>query len=874
MSLRGIRLTPGASALLSMSLVLLSWAATAQPAAGQEIVLKQPTVDAGTEPEPTEPENPRKQMKKKELLQTLPQQYKTWLDEVQFLISKQEELTFLHLQKDYQRDAFIDRFWKIRDTYPDTARNEFRDRWEANLQEVRAQFKTLQDDRSRIYLLNDPPQGRIVLDCTGLWKSEVWIYTHARNLKDDIALVFYQQGLGPYRLWRPSEGLRRLLKFPNPSANDSDLVREMLRSCDQREGEALLTALQQAIGQGALGFETLLANLERRPDPPSKEWVSTFNSYSTDLPDESVRFDAEIKVEYPGRHKARTVVQGVITIDATQLQPAEFADHRSYNFSLNGEILREDKLFDNFRYQFNLPEDQIENDRIVLVFERYLRPGEYQLIVKMEDLGGGLFHRSIEDLDVPRIEQPTAPEDPETARLLAEANRAITSGEHTVQIIPPTTQELHTGLIRVDTLVTGPEVARVAFSMDGDDLLLKRSPPYSVELDLGALPRLRTLKAVALDAAGEELARDEIELNGGSHRFSVKLLEPRRNKSYTESLRAEAKVEVPTGKVVERVEFYFNETKVATLYQEPWEQPILLPDGGQMAYVRAVAYQPDGLSTEELVFVNAPEYLEELDIQFVELYVTVLDRNSRPVLGLEQEAFSVREDGTAQNLMRFDRVTNLPIHAGVLLDVSGSMEEDLDSARNAALKFYQSIVTPRDRATLITFNDYPNIAVKFTNEMDQLAGGLAGLKAERGTALFDSLVFSLYYFNGVKGQRAIVVLSDGKDEHSRFTYENAIEYARRAGVAIYTIGLNIPRKQLEARRRLTNFAEETGGQVFFIEDVNELDAIYDRIEEELRSRYYLAYQSTNTDPSDDFRTVEVKMEPGSFDAKTLRGYYP
>jgi len=845
--------------------------------AAQEIVSRvpdQPTADAGTVQKPTELENPRKKMKQKELLATLPEAYRTWLDEVQFLISREERLTFLYLEKDYQRDAFIERFWKIRDTYPDTARNEFRSRWEVNLEEVRAQFGSLDDARSRIYMLNDPPQGRVILSCSSLWKSEVWIYTQARNLKDDIALIFFQQGLGPYQLWSPTDGLRRLLKFPNPTASDGDLLREMVRSCPGRQGDTLVAAIQQALNQGSLGFQNLLANLERRPDPPSKEWVSTFNSYSTDLPDESLRFEADIDIEYPGRNKSRTVVQGVISIDATQLEPAQFADHRSYNFALNGEILREDRLFDSFRYQFNLPEEEITDERIVLVFERYLRPGEYQLIVKMEDLGGGLFHRKIEDLTVPKLDEPQAPDDPETARLLAEANRAITSGEHTVQIIPPTTQELHTGLIRVDTLVTGPRVSRVAFSMDGDDLLIKRSPPYSVELDLGELPRLRTLKAVSLDSAGEELARDEVELNGGSHRFSVKLLEPRRNKKYTESLRAEAKIEVPAGKVIDRVEFYLNETLVAALYQEPWEQPILLPDGDQLAYVRAVAYQPDGLSTEELVFVNAPEYLEELDIQFVELYAAVLDRQNRPVLGLTEEAFQVVEDGAQQSLTRFDRVTNLPIHAGVLLDISSSMEESLDSARRAALTFYQNIITPRDRATLITFNDYPNLAVKFTNEIDELAGGLAGLKAERGTALFDSLVFSLYYFNGVKGQRAMIILSDGKDEHSRFTYDNAIEYARRAGVALYTIGLDIPRKQLEARRRLTNFAEETGGQAFFIDDVTELEAIYKRIEEELRSRYYLAYQSTNTGASEDFRTIDVKMTPGSLDAKTLRGYYP
>ena len=185
-----------------------------------------------------------------------------------------------------------------------------------------------------------------------------------------------------------------------------------------------------------------------------------------------------------------------------------------------------------------------------------------------------------------------------------------------------------------------------------------------------------------------------------------------------------------------------------------------------------------------------------------------------------------------------------------------------------------SVSTSQDRATLVTFNDHPNLAVKFTNDLPSLASGLAGLKAERGTALYDSVIFSLYYFNGIKGQRALILLSDGKDEHSKFAWEEAIEYARRAGVSIYSIGLGLGGKMGEAKKKLKKLAEETGGRPFFIDNVNELVAIYETIQEELRSRYYLAYQSTNTAEDDEFRTVEVEIAQSGLEAKTLRGYYP
>jgi VWFA-related protein len=287
--------------------------------------------------------------------------------------------------------------------------------------------------------------------------------------------------------------------------------------------------------------------------------------------------------------------------------------------------------------------------------------------------------------------------------------------------------------------------------------------------------------------------------------------------------------------------------------------------------VRAVAYLADGNSTESVVFVNAPEYLEEVDVDLVELYTTVLDRQGRPVTsGLAEKDFAVAEDGVGQRILRFERVTDLPIHLAVALDVSASMEGSLEKAQAAALRFLQGTVRPRDRAAVILFNDHPTQAVRFTRDVRALAGGLAGLKAERGTALYDSLVFSFYCFNGLKGRRAILLLSDGRDEGSRFTYEEALDFARRAGVAVYAIGLG---EEVE-KKKLARISEETGGRAFFPRDAGELAAIYAAIEEELRSQYLIAYQSGSTRGDGGFRVVDLKLSRSGLTAKTIRGYYP
>jgi VWFA-related protein len=462
---------------------------------------------------------------------------------------------------------------------------------------------------------------------------------------------------------------------------------------------------------------------------------------------------------------------------------------------------------------------------------------------------------------------PPPPADAESARLLAEANAAITTGERTIQLVEPP-GDLHTGMLRFETLTTGPGIEKVTFELDGKPVLTKRKPPYSVELDLGSLPRTHELAAVAFDGGGQEVARDAMTLNAGDHRFAVELVEPRGGRNYSQSLRAAAEVQVPEGKAVERVEFYLDETLVATLYQPPFAQPILLPEGNPLAYVRAVAYLADGATTEDTVFVNAPDYLDELDIEFVELYTTVVDRQGRPVEGLTQKDFTVVEDGVKQEVARFETVADRPIHAAVLLDVSASMEPEIQSAQGAALRFFEKTVRPKDRAALVTFNDRPALAAKFTNEQKTLAAALAGLKAERGTSLYDSLIFALYYFNGVRGQKAAIVLSDGKDESSRFAFDDALEYARRAGVTVYAIGLGAD----VDRKKLVRLSEETGGRAFFLQSAAELDGIYATIQRELRSQYLVAYQSTNT-TGEGFRTVEVKLARG-LEAKTMRGYYP
>jgi VWFA-related protein len=812
----------------------------------------------------------------KAAIEKLPEKYRTWLEEVSVLITKDEKKAFLKITEDYQRDAFIERFWQVRDPYPDTSRNELRERWDERLREARQAFGSLAEDRARMLLLNGTPDTVFLARCGAVaWPMQIWYYDGTERVRDRFFLFFVQRwGMGPFRQWQPQEGVASLIQFGSATMSDASALQQLNQGCSN--SDEVVGSIMWAMRQGAMSYTMLIAKLETPPARPQGEWVGTFQAYSTELPAGSPTFEAQLEVRYPARRQNRSVLQAVVTVAAEQAARGEFGDRRTYNFVVTGEVLRGDRLFESFRYKFDFDAAQVQGSSMPIVFERYLRPGAYRLVVKIEDLNGKKFWRGAQALEVPTVEGPEVagpPIDPATAKLLEEANAAIKSGENTVQIVPPR-GDLLTGLVRFDTFVTGETPSDVVFSLNGKPILTKKAPPWSVELDLGHLPRSHRLRVQSRNGRGEELATDEMPINVNPNRFAIKLIEPRPAKTYSKSLRAEAEVETPEGELVERVEFYLNEEKVATLFQPPFAQAIVLPPGDPIAYVRAVAYLADGNSTERVVFVNAPENLEEVEIQFVELYTTVVDKANRPVQGLEESDFKVIEEGAEQDLRRFERVDNLPIYAGVLLDTSASMEESLDQAQAAALKFIQETIQPKDRAMIIPFNDRPVMAVKPSNDLGALAGGLAGLKAERGTALYDSLIFALYYFNGVRGQRAILLLSDGKDESSRFTFEDILDYSRRSGVAIYPIGLGLERGERDTRKKLSRLAEETGGQSFFIATVEELPAIYAQIQRELRSKYLLAYQSNNPDVGEKFRSVEVKVLKSGLDAKTIRGYYP
>jgi VWFA-related protein len=819
----------------------------------------------------------------------LPPRYQQWLAEVAPLLDAAEREAFLGLSQDYQRDAFIRQFWQVRDPHPETARNELADGWTERAQAARDRFGGLDDGRARALLFLGEPAERFDVRCSDvLLPLEVWRYAGAERVAGNFTLVFVRGygGGGKLGAWVPGDGLRPLVAadFRLAQAGDRGILEAIVEQCAR--GEEVAGSLMRAVDWRELEARLL-------PDPGG-EWLQTFLSRSTDLPADASPLPARLELAFPAKRQSRTIVQGVVTVPRGEARPEKLGEVGIYSFLLDGEVVRKGELFDRFRVKFTLPEAAAAGDAIPLIFERSLRPGAYRLVLRVEETTSRRFFRQEMDLEVPDVvaaaaaAEPTPgaepgvplPAQPNAHPLLVEANASLARApadddekERSIRILPPP-PGLLTGRARVEAIVAGEGIERVRWDLDGRPVLSKSRPPYSVELDLGPDPRLRRLAAVALGPAGEELASDELQLNAGPHRFSLRLVEPEPGKTYSASLRAQAEVEVPEGEKLDRVEFFLNEDRLATLYQPPFAQPMVLPAAKAMSFVRAVAYLADGNSTEDLVLINAPEYGTAIQVQMVELYTTVVDKRGRPVEGLAREDFAVREDGAPQSIHRFEKVTDLPIYAGVMLDNSSSMSEELDAAIKGALTFFQTVIQPKDRAAVVTFNDEPSLAVRFTNDAQVLSAGLAGLAAEGNTSFYDSLIFTLHYFGGLKGKRALIILTDGVDEGSRYDFADALEYARRSGVAIYPVGIGIGTKDTDARLKLERLGAETGGRHFFIDRGSDLKRVYEQVETELRTQYLLAYQSASEGKGEKYRTVEVEVKKPGLEAKTLKGYYP
>ncbi len=768
-----------------------------------------------------------------------------------------------------------------RDPIPETPENELLDGIERRRRLVRAEFLSYRDDRARALFLHGAPEERQIVECGQTFNPlEVWTLREGERA---VRLLFYRPAVGrPFRLWLPLDSKRALYN------------REMeywLEQWESLRGRIIARRFDlQICPEASLIDEvTGVAGLHGfRPGRPGNRELQRFLEPPADLAEWARRAvatplaaaPAEIPVEslelfFTERLRQRLVSRFLLELPpGSPLEPVLEEGRRELRLGLEGVIEQEGEIFEEFRVRFKL-EPPEEGVSIALAFDRSLRPQRsYLLRLRLRDETGGAevtLARGFRVPAEPRLEE--APPVPERAVLaLAEQLSAMRiSGADSLLLAPPD-RDVILGLWRAEALVTGSRIRKVVFLLDGEPQLTRSGRPFSAELRLARFPTEQVVRAEGYDEKGRLIAADEVVLNQPRGALRISILAPSRDADLSGRVPARAEIVVPEDRVVRWVRFRVGEEVQATLERPPWRTEIEVPATEEVSYLTVEVLLDDGTRAEEVRFLNPPRYLEELEVKLVELLTTVVDRARRPVSDLAREEFEVLEDGRPQRLTKFERVDDLPLTIGIAIDTSTSMSSALHEAQKAAVAFLQNVVTPRDRAFALSFSGEPVMLIPPTDDVFAVEAALGDLRSIGWTALHDAVVTSLYYFRGIRGQRALVVLSDGEDSASRYPYRDALEYARRSGVVIYTIGLGVGTMKLGIKRKLTELAEETGGLSFFIQRAEELAGVYDRIEAELRSQYLLAYATDGG--GEGFREVEVKVRRGGLKARTIRGYYP
>ena len=255
-------------------------------------------------------------------------------------------------------------------------------------------------------------------------------------------------------------------------------------------------------------------------------------------------------------------------------------------------------------------------------------------------------------------------------------------------------------------------------------------------------------------------------------------------------------------------------------------------------------------------------------IEVINLNVSITDARGRYVTDLTKNDFAVFEDGVRQELSIFNH-EDIPISLVLMIDTSASMDEKLPTARAAAIRFVGTL-RPQDNAQIMQFNDRTTILQDFVADHDALDSAISRTEAAGPTALHNALYVALKELEKQKTQalrrRAIVLLSDGEDTASLVSDDQVLDLARKTEINIYAISLRPRRMQdrnavkfSQAAHLLTALTQDTGGQVHFPNSLSELDAVYDRIAEELRTQYSLGYVSNNGRRDGKWRRIVVRV---------------
>lgn len=283
------------------------------------------------------------------------------------------------------------------------------------------------------------------------------------------------------------------------------------------------------------------------------------------------------------------------------------------------------------------------------------------------------------------------------------------------------------------------------------------------------------------------------------------------------------------------------------------------------------------VATTALAQEKPDDSVVKVRTELVNVLVSITDQKGSLVQGLTQDDFEILENGVRQEINLFGQSDTVPLRMAVLFDLSLSVKPRLKFQKEAAERFFNSVLRPMDSAALFGFNHDVTIEQDFTSDRKQLIAALKGLKSSGGTALYDAVFLASERLERGSGRRVIVILSDGLNMISRATLEAALRMAEKADAAIYAIYTvnRLPEEPgvVSGEQLLQQICERTGGQVFFAENSYALDSVFEQLSQILRAQYTLSFYSNSEHNDGSYRRLEVQVKRPGLRVRARKGYY-
>jgi Ca-activated chloride channel homolog len=303
-----------------------------------------------------------------------------------------------------------------------------------------------------------------------------------------------------------------------------------------------------------------------------------------------------------------------------------------------------------------------------------------------------------------------------------------------------------------------------------------------------------------------------------------------------------------------------------------------IPTAGQSSYVASsgLSVASPGIdSTQPNSIITIEKRVNEVNVLFI-----AMDKHGKFVRDLNKNDFSFLDDHKPpEEIVRFSQQTDLPLQLGLLIDTSGSVHGRFQFEQDAAVGFLQHTIRPHyDHAFLMGFNGRSKVVQDFTDDVSLLSVGVRHLENGGGTALFQAI------YNACKEKllrddfdrpvrRALIVVSDGEDNQSEVSKQQAIEMAQRAQVLIYTISTDDSGLILRGDKILQQLADATGGRAFFPFKMKDIKSSFSAIEDELRSQYIVSYHPANFDADGRYREIEITSLKKDLQVRARKGYF-